>query len=50
MNPKVKSFLYFATWVIAVITYYNMDNADTFKNAELANNTIEHVSTKEALN
>lgn len=50
MNHKTKSFLYFASLVIAVVTYYNTFNTDTVQNIELAENTIENVSTKEALN
>lgn len=50
MNHKVKSFLYFASLVIAVVLYYNVDTTNTFQNTELANNTIEHVSDQEALN
>lgn len=50
MNHKLKSVLYFASLVIAMITYYNADQADTVQNTELANNTIEHVSAPEALN
>ena len=50
MNYKVKSIVYFASLVIAVIMYYNVGNADTIQNTDLANNTIEHVSATEALN
>lgn len=50
MNNKLKSSLYFASLVLALITYYNIDNADNIQNNELANNTIEQVSTPEALN
>ncbi len=42
--------MYFATLVIAVVTYYNIDRTDTVKNTELADNTIDLVSTPEALN
>lgn len=50
MNYKAKSFLYFASLVIAMITYYTIGHVDTFQNTELANNILEHVSSTEALN
>lgn len=50
MNHRVKSFLYFASLVIAVVSYYTVENADSVQNTELANNTIVHVSAQEALN
>ena len=50
MNNKLKSSLYFASLVLAIITYYNIDHADNIQNNELANNNIEQVSTQEALN
>lgn len=50
MNHKTKSFLYFANLVLAVVTYYTIEHADTVQNNELANHTIEQVSTQEALN
>lgn len=49
MNYKVKSILYFATLVIAALTYYGMDQEENIQQNQLANNTIEHVSTPEAL-
>lgn len=49
MNYKVKSFLYFASLVIAAIVYNTMDS-NMIQDTQLANNTIEHVSTPEALN
>jgi len=49
MNYKVKSILYFATLVIAALTYYSMDQGETPQQDQLANNTIEYVSTPEAL-
>lgn len=50
MNYKIKSVLYFATLVIAAITYYNMDNTVDIQKNEIANNTIVHVSSSETLN
>ncbi len=50
MNYKVKSFLYFASFVIAAVAYYNIENTDTIQNTELAHNTTEHVSAQETLN
>jgi len=49
MNFKVKSFMYFATLVLAVLAYHNMNNANTVQNTELAENTVENVSIQEAL-
>lgn len=49
MNYKTKSLLYFASLVLAVVTYYNIGHADTVQNIELAENTIESFSTHEAL-
>ena len=50
MNYKAKSLVYFASLVLAVVTYYNIEHTDTVQNTELAENTIENVSTKEAFN
>jgi hypothetical protein len=50
MNHKIKSLLYFASLVLALITYYTMDNTDSIQNNEMVNNTIVQVSNSEALN
>ena len=50
MNHKIKSSLYFASLVLALITYYTIDNADSIPNNEMVHNTIEHVATPESLN
>ncbi len=50
MNYKTKSLLYFASLVLAVVTYYNLDQTDTLQNTELANHTITQVSSPETLN
>jgi hypothetical protein len=50
MNYKAKSILYFASLVIAMVAYYTTGNVNTVQNTDLANNTITHVSTQEALN
>jgi len=49
MNYKTKSLLYFTSLVLAVATYYTIDQTDTLQNTELANQTIAHVSSPEAL-
>lgn len=50
MSYKIKSALYLASFVLAVVTYYNFGNVDTIQNTELAENTIEKVSTDKMLN
>lgn len=51
MNPKTKSILFFATFVITLIIYSNVDQKDKVLQNELAENTIENVSSQEtALN
>ncbi len=50
MSYKTKSFLYFASFAITALAYYNIENADIAKNTELAENTVENVSTQETLN
>ena len=50
MNNKIKSSLYFASLVLAIITYYHIDNTYNIQNNELANNTLVQVSTPETLN
>ncbi|MFK7812762.1 MAG: hypothetical protein AB8B59_09725 [Maribacter sp.] len=50
MSYKTKSFFYFASFLIAIVTYYNIGNTDTVQNTELAENTIENVSLQESLN
>lgn len=48
MSYKIKSVLYFASLVLALITYYHIDNVNSIQNNELANN-FENVSKVEAL-
>lgn len=50
MNHKIKSSLYFASLVLALVTYYTIDNSDNIPTNEMANNTIEQVAAAEALN
>ena len=50
MSHKTKSFLYFSSFVLAVVTYYTIGNTNTIENTELAENTIEKVSAAEVLN
>jgi len=50
MNPKIKSILFFATFVITIVLYSNIGQDDKVLQNELADNTIEYVSTQEALN
>ena len=50
MSQKIKSTIYFAGLVIALIAYSQVDTNDTIQNTEMANNTIEKVATQEALN
>jgi len=50
MNHRVKSFLYFASLVVAVMSYHTIENTATAQNNQLANNTIVKVSAQEALN
>ncbi|WP_424003524.1 hypothetical protein [Maribacter sp. IgM3_T14_3] len=49
MNPKTKSLLYFTSFVIAVLSYYNIENSN-IQNTEIALHTQAQVSTQEALN
>ncbi len=49
MSYKVKSSLYFASLLLAVITYYNITTKAAIQNTELAENTIEQVSTDKTL-
>lgn len=48
MSYKIKSALYFASLVLALITYYHIDNADSIQNNELENNFL-NTSTAEVL-
>lgn len=48
MSYKIKSILYFASLVLAIITYYHIDNVNTTSHTELVNN-LENVSTFETL-
>lgn len=49
MSNKIKSFLYFASFVLTMITYSTVKQANNTPSNELAENTIAHVSTLEAL-
>jgi len=48
MSHKIKSTLYFASLVLALITYYHIDSSATTQNNELADNA-KNVSTIQAL-
>jgi len=50
MSHKTKSFLYFSSFIIAVVTYYTFGNTETIQNTDLAENTIEKVSVARVLN
>lgn len=50
MSHKIKSSLYFASLLLAVVTYYSINNADTIENTQLVENTIDEISTEDALN
>ena len=50
MSYKVKSTLYFASLLLAVVTYYNFRNVDKIQITELVENTIEQVSTFKTFN
>ena len=40
MSYKIKSALYFASLVLALITYYHIDNADSIQNNQLEKNLV----------
>ncbi len=48
MSHKIKSTLYFTSLVLAIITYYHIENVNTASSTELAEN-VENVSTIETL-
>lgn len=48
MSHKIKSTLYFASLVLALITYYHIDNVNAAPQTELADN-LENISTIETL-
>ncbi|GAB5476411.1 MAG: hypothetical protein Mars2KO_45100 [Maribacter sp.] len=50
MSHKVKSSLYFASLLLAVVTYYSTNTTDIIENRQLVENTIEQPSTDDALN
>ncbi len=50
MSHKLKSTLYFATLVLALVSYYNMDQPKQNEEPKLVENTIEQISTSEVLN
>ncbi len=49
MTYRTKSFVYFASLVIALVIYCNMERADTTETTQLAENHHERFSTLEAL-
>lgn len=49
MSHKTKSSVYFASLVIALITYYNISEVDNAQNTELVENTIENTTAIEGL-
>lgn len=49
MSHKIKSSLYFASLVLAIVTYYTVESNDTIENTEMAQNTIEQIVTDKAL-
>ncbi len=50
MSHKLKSSLYFATLVLALISYYNMDQAKQNEEQKLVENTLEQASVSEVIN
>lgn len=38
MSYKIKSSLYFASLVLALIVYYHIDNVDSIENNDIENN------------
>lgn len=50
MSHKVKSSLYFASLVLALMTYYTIDSADQVENTQLVENTIEQPLIEDQLN
>ena len=50
MSHKIKSSLYFASLVLALVTYYSVLNNNTPQNNEMAQNTTVQVTTNKALN
>ena len=50
MNHKTKSLLYFVSLVLAVVAYYNTFNMNETQHTHLVENTIDNVSSQDALN
>jgi hypothetical protein len=50
MSYKIKSSLYLASLIIAVLIYHNNVKANDATNFDLAQNNIENVSIHEAVN
>ena len=50
MNHKIKSALYFASFIIAVLVYLNLRYTKSVQNADIVTTTLEHDSSEEALN
>lgn len=42
--------MYFASFVLALVTYYHVNNVDNMHNDEMAQNTTVQISTPETLN
>ena len=49
MSDKIKSSLYFASLVLAIIAYYSVENSYTTQDVEIAQNTIENHEIDKAL-
>lgn len=46
MSNKLKSTLYFGTLILALISYAQLGQTKQVEKSQLANNSIEQVSTK----
>ena len=49
MSHKLKSTIYFASLVIAMVTYYNISSNNSIQNTEMAENSIEQVTIDKLL-
>ena len=49
MNHKIKSVVYFASFVAIVVLYLNTKNTNSVQNNDIVTTTIEDVSSAEAL-
>lgn len=50
MSHKVKSALYFASLLLAVVTYHSFNTTDALQNTQVVENTMELESDEGALN